>query len=221
MSEVSEVSEVQSQSLQDAPDPELSSELDKNYDKHVSDARTSDAPEMDETKAPESGKEEDLDKELDEKYEKNVNAKDDADVNDAEHIKCRNESLAGEKHPESGVPFETRTIEYDGKNYEVTVPKFESKFDAQLPEDMYQSKDSKQFKECDLQLRDAVNKDPELKAQFNKEQLEMIEAGKTPRGYTWHHDAEPGRMQLVDTEIHKATGHTGGRNIWGGGTENR
>lgn len=45
--------------------------------------------------------------------------------------------------------------------------------------------------------------------------------GDTPDGYTWHHDAEAGKMQLVDTETHQKTGHTGGRSIWGGGTESR
>ena len=48
-----------------------------------------------------------------------------------------------------------------------------------------------------------------------------IEDGETPDGYTWHHDAEAGKMQLVDFETHQKTGHTGGRYIWGGGTENR
>ncbi|WP_416135628.1 HNH endonuclease [Bacillus velezensis] len=28
-------------------------------------------------------------------------------------------------------------------------------------------------------------------------------------------------MQLVDADIHGKTGHTGGRNIWGGGSEYR
>lgn len=33
---------------------------------------------------------------------------------------------------------------------------------------------------------------------------------KTPDGYTWHHVEDGSTMQLVLTEIHKATGHTGG-----------
>ena len=63
--------------------------------------------------------------------------------------------------------------------------------------------------------------DPELEKQFDEEQLEQIENGDTPDGYTWHHNEETGRMQLVDSEIHAKTGHTGGRSIWGGGSENR
>ena len=38
---------------------------------------------------------------------------------------------------------------------------------------------------------------------------------KTPSGYTWHHHQETGRMQLVNTQIHRQTGHTGGYSIWG------
>lgn len=30
-----------------------------------------------------------------------------------------------------------------------------------------------------------------------------------------------GKMQLVDTETHVRTGHTGGQNFWGGGSDNR
>jgi len=33
---------------------------------------------------------------------------------------------------------------------------------------------------------------------------------ETPAGYTWHHNQDKGLMQLVETEIHKHTGHTGG-----------
>ena len=32
----------------------------------------------------------------------------------------------------------------------------------------------------------------------------------TPDGYTWHHVEDGKTMQLVPTDIHKATGHTGG-----------
>ncbi|WP_445662062.1 HNH endonuclease [Bacillus sp. FSL R9-9481] len=42
-----------------------------------------------------------------------------------------------------------------------------------------------------------------------------MRSGKNPKGYTWHHHQEPGTMQLVDTNIHQKTGHTGGRALWG------
>ena len=40
---------------------------------------------------------------------------------------------------------------------------------------------------------------------------------ETPDGKTWHHHQDRGRMQLVDREIHKRTGHKGGWSIWGKG----
>ena len=104
---------------------------------------------------------------------------------------------------------------------EVVVPEFDSVFDVQLPEDLHQASDKKQFDECNAQLKKAVEEDPELAAKFTDEQLEQIKNGETPDGYTWHHDAEKGKMQLVDSETHAKTGHTGGRSIWGGGSENR
>jgi len=139
-----------------------------------------------------------------------------------ENLITRNESLEGDVHPITGVPFERRVIEVEpGHTIEGVFPKFESQFDAQLPKDMYEATDNKQFEECNKQLKEAVHNDPELRKKFTPEQLEQIENGDTPDGYTWHHDATPGKMQLVDTETHAATGHTGGRNVWGGGTEAR
>lgn len=136
-------------------------------------------------------------------------------------IKCRNENLAGTIHPETGVPFEKRQVEVDGKQYEVVVPQFESKFDAQLPEDKLKVKDKEQFKECNIQLKEEIAHNPKMREKFDEEQLEQIQDGETPSGYLWHHDAEVGKMQLVSIEFHQKTGHTGGRSIWGGGTENR
>ena len=93
----------------------------------------------------------------------------------------------------------------------MVVPEFESSYDAQLPENMYEATDREQFKECNSQLKNEVATNKDLREQFDDEQLEQIENGDTPDGYTWHHDAEAGKMQLVDTETHQKTGHTGGR----------
>jgi hypothetical protein len=141
---------------------------------------------------------------------------------EVERIPTRNEALEGQNHPETDVPFEARTVENaDGEMVEVVVPEFDSKFDAQLPEELYTETDYKQFKECNSQLADAIENDSELSEQFTPEQREQIADGETPDGYTWHHDAEKGKMQLVDSDEHAKTGHTGGREIWGGGSDNR
>lgn len=137
-------------------------------------------------------------------------------------IHTRNESLEGDRHPITGVPFEQKTVE-DAEGNEVTgvFPVFESVMDAQLPEEMLQSSDRVQFDECNRQLKEAVDNDPELAEKFTPEQREQIQNGETPDGYTWHHNEEKGKMQLVDSDVHAQTGHTGGKTIWGGGSEFR
>ena len=137
-------------------------------------------------------------------------------------IHTRNESLEGDRHPITGVEFVKKTVE-DAEGNEVTgvFPKFDSKIDVQLPENLEQATDKEQFEECNRQLKEAIENDPNLAEQFTEEQLEQIKNGDTPDGYTWHHNEEKGKMQLVDAEIHAKTGHTGGKAIWGGGAENR
>lgn len=137
------------------------------------------------------------------------------------HYKCDNEDLEGKKHEPSGVEYVRKSVEINRVKVEVVVPDFDSAFDVQLPEDLLKESNPRQFKECNQQLKDAINKDPELRKRFTEEQLEDIMDGKTPEGYTWHHDAETGKMQLVETKIHDRTqggaAHTGGKSIWGGG----
>ena len=58
-------------------------------------------------------------------------------------------------------------------------------------------------------------------AQFTPEQILQIQAGETPDGYVWHHHQEPGRLELVDEGTHAQTGHSGGRFLWGGGSQYR
>ena len=136
-------------------------------------------------------------------------------------IKCRNEKLAGSTHPVTGVPFVSKQIFLGGTLRNVVVPEFASVFDAQLPEDMYKRRDEKQFKECNLQLWEEITRNENLRTLFNEVQLDAIRRSITPAGYSWHHAAEEGRMQLVNKMIHNATGHTCGRSFWGGGTECR
>ena len=140
----------------------------------------------------------------------------------AYEIHTRNESLNGDRHPITGVSFERKTVEdADGNEVTGVFPVFDSEFDSQLPDELLQSSDREQFDECNKQLKEAVENDPEFAAKFTPEQLEQIMNGETPDGYTWHHNEEKGKMQLVDADIHAQTGHTGGKTIWGGGNGNR
>jgi hypothetical protein len=139
-----------------------------------------------------------------------------------EKLNTINERYEDKVDPHTGVPFERQIIEVSaGNKVEGVFPRFESNFDAQLPPELYKETDYKQFKECNNQLKNDVSKNPNLEKGFNKEQLEQIKNGDTPDGYVWHHDAIPGKMQLVDYQIHADTRHTGGKVVWGGGNENR
>lgn len=137
-------------------------------------------------------------------------------------IKTRNYALEGQNHPLTGVPFlEKEVVTNTGERVKGVFPEFDSVAEAKLPESLYEAPDRIQFSECNRQLKENVAKDPELRSRFTPDQLADIEDGITPEGYTWHHNEDIGRMQLVDSEIHEQTRHTGGRYIWGGGLQNR
>lgn len=128
------------------------------------------------------------------------------------------------EHPITQVPFK----EYEILNPETgekeirKFPEFDTPFETKLPEEKINATDSEQFQDCTEQLSKQCQENPEwAKENFSEEQLEDIKNGYTPEGYTWHHHQEPGKMQLVDTDIHSKTAHTGGKAIWGGGKELR
>lgn len=142
------------------------------------------------------------------------------------YIIMLNEKLENSQHPISGVWFEKRVIELpDGEFIEGVFPRFDSLFDAKIPERLYLQPDRVQFRECNRQLLKEIENNPRLKEMFSEEQLEQIQDGvydgTAPDGFVWHHDAEAGKLQLVDFETHSHTGHTGGRSLWGGGSDNR
>jgi hypothetical protein len=158
----------------------------------------------------------------------NIEPSDEDTDQPVKRIPTKNKKLEGSQHPETGVPFDLKTVKNsEGEPVEAVVPEFDSTYDTQLPEGAYRANEKSQFDYCNSQLNDAAfnpeseKNDPELAGKFTSEQQEDIRDGKTPEGYTWHHDAEPGKMQLVDLDTHADTGHTGGRTIWGGGSENR
>lgn len=154
---------------------------------------------------------------------KNIASAENAEKDDSPRkIKTINDSLEGQKHPDTGVPYERKVVETDtGEKVEGVFPKFKSEFDVQLPEELEKATDKKQFDECNRRLKEKCDSDPAFKSKFTPDQQADIDAGRTPEGYTWHHNEEKGKMQLVDSDTHWDTRHTGGRNIWGGGSDNR
>lgn len=143
------------------------------------------------------------------------------DKNGTIQLKTLNSSLEGIKHDTTLVAYNKKSIEVGGFRVEGVFPEFESVFDTKLSKENYNATDKNQFKECNSKLKEAVQNDKILRKNFNEQQLEMIENGETPRGYTWHHNERIGEMQLVKTDVHNKTAHTGGKAIWGGGQENR
>ncbi|MGL4671999.1 HNH endonuclease [Cetobacterium sp.] len=142
-------------------------------------------------------------------------------INNNKEISTRNSDLEGKNHPETEVSFVRKTVETEDSKKEGVFPVFDSILDVKLPEELEKESDRDQFKYCNEKLKESLEKNPELKEKFTEEQLEQIEAGETPDGYTWHHSEDKGKMELVDTETHSRTGHTGGRSIWGGGSDSR
>ena len=138
--------------------------------------------------------------------------------------KTDREDMEG-KTGENGVPYERKTVNIHGREVEGVFPKFDSKFDAQLPEDLEKASNAKQFSECNKQLKSAIESDNDLKSKFTEDQLADINDGFTPEGYVWHHNEEPGKMQLVKIEDHDRTqggaAHTGGKALWGGSYGNK
>lgn len=141
---------------------------------------------------------------------------------DAQSIVTINDSLEGGLHPVTEVPYDSKVITTpEGGTVEGVFPDFEEAYYGDLPESMYLETDAVQFTYMNHELNAAVVENPELASSFTEEQLAQIRAGETPDGYVWHHTEEPGRMELVDEQTHAASAHTGGRFIWGGGSDNR
>ena len=132
-------------------------------------------------------------------------------------LKTTNEKLCDTVHPETGVKYERKVVDLFGSKIEGVFPKFESVFTAQLPSDKLIATDAIQKSECLSQLQSAIKANPSLGECFTPRQLELIADGKMPGGFTWNHNEEVGKMELVDFDKHASAGHTGGKAIWGGG----
>lgn len=143
------------------------------------------------------------------------------EVSDIIRIECRNEKYEGDNHPKTGVPYERKVVDLGDRKVEGVFPVFNSDFDAYLPKELFKESNYKQFKECNMQLAIALRENPSLCEKFTDEQIEEIMDGETPSGKVWHHNEELGKMQLVDFKTHDETKHTGGKFLWGGGSECR
>ncbi|MEK3979148.1 T7SS effector LXG polymorphic toxin [Psychrobacillus sp. FSL K6-2836] len=108
-------------------------------------------------------------------------------------------------------------VAYDKKGF----PIFNTKHEISLPEKLYLETDAVQFEYLSKSLYKEIKGNPELATKFTKQEIELLEAGKVPQTLTWHHNQQPGEMQIVDYFEHQSASHTGGRAIWGGGEAGR
>lgn len=96
------------------------------------------------------------------------------------HNCIRNQHLAGQTHPKTGVPFD-----------DAGFPNFSTWRHPDVP---------------DVRIQLSGNRSTD----FARADAAAGITGQRPVGYTWHHHQDSGLMQLVDSRIHSQTGHTGG-----------
>lgn len=137
--------------------------------------------------------------------------------------KTINQNLVGRYCEGTKIKYRERKLIYkDGRRIRGVFPDFSkaSIFECKLPDNLLKATDDEQFKECIRQLQEQIKRNPSLKKKLGKDRLEQIKNGRI-KGYTWHHNEKEGVMQLVDSDIHSKVRHTGGKKLWGGGTEAR
>lgn len=142
----------------------------------------------------------------------------------AETVEFRNASVGEDGiHDVSGVPYTLKTVTFDGYSIDGEFPVFSAVFEAEISEEMYYASDLTHIQAANLRLYGQLMDNPLLAGQIGLDpgQVAALEYPVAPEGYTWHHHEDPGRLQLVDQELHAQSAHIGGRVIWGGGAEYR
>jgi hypothetical protein len=148
-----------------------------------------------------------------------INPFKETDSSSVEEKKSTDEELLSENK----VPFVEKTIELPIGEVTGTFPVFDVGFEVQLPEGLYLQTDLVHFSYANVALSHALKSNSDLihELGLDTEDIEDLLKGNTPDGYAWHHHEEAGKLQLVDEDYHQHNGHTGGRELWGGGFENR
>lgn len=124
--------------------------------------------------------------------------------------RIQNKRYAGEVNPKTG-------IEDDINGF----PIFDSKVTYQLPESYYYGSRDGAFPDLNKQLYLDIesgvvdNPFPEGVDYSSLQNGKMPSRGPNEPYFSWHHNQEPGIMQLVDYNIHNDSRHTGGYAIWG------
>ena len=116
--------------------------------------------------------------------------------------------MAGKIHPVLGVEFDANGF-----------PKFKSEYDMNLDSIDYLKSRSTHFDRASKSLYNEMQNNSELSKKFTLNEIQIFKEGGVPKRFTWHHNQEPGLMQLVDRTVHQQTGHVGGFSIWGPGNK--
>src|SRR5690606_31478229 len=131
-------------------------------------------------------------------------------------LKTIRSDLKGKVHPETGILYDEKIIEFNGRMIRGVFPKFDFLYKMVLSKELYDASDYVQFTQATKELAKEIELNSDLKRMFSRIQIEQIKNGRRKiKGYTWHHSEEPGIMELVDENIHELTRHTGGKSIWG------
>jgi hypothetical protein len=152
-----------------------------------------------------------------------VDVVDGVDVADAEEHPVDDTHEVSEP-TNTDVPYLEKTIEKPhGEIITDTYPIFDAKYEVTIEEDLYLRSDYVHFSYANHELYEAIQENPGITADlgFSEQDIQNLANGENPEGYTWHHNEDPGLLQLVDHEVHAENGHTGGRELWGGGEEYR
>ncbi|UOB20792.1 STM3941 family protein [Macrococcus armenti] len=75
-----------------------------------------------------------------------------------------------------------------------------------------------QMQQVILTLQEIV-KQPSVLAKLSSDDIDDIEKGMLPKGYTLHHHEVPCKFELVPQVLHNETPHLGGNVLWGGKLE--
>ena len=113
-------------------------------------------------------------------------------------LNAKNAKLAGQRHPESGVPFDYRGLPIFEKN---------SIFNTRLdPADLNRSQGFQKRKVV-KEFQGSLEKGPGNYV-LSHETRNSISKGQWPSGYTLHHEGGT-KVQMIETAPHRNTGHIG------------
>lgn len=136
---------------------------------------------------------------------------------EAIRVKTRNMGLEGQQN-DTGVRFERQAAQLgEDLSVEGVFPVFDSNHHVELGEKARDMSLHKQFSACRDDFWDHMYDNPDKMKDITIGQMEKLEkpGGYAPEGFTWHHNPAAGSYELVKTQQHLESAHTGGNSFWG------